>query len=43
VPDVVVLTGLLFIPPLPQPARTARITARKIDAENLEISRLEKF
>jgi hypothetical protein len=30
-------------PPEPQPARTARVTARKRDVENLEIPRLKKF
>ena len=43
VPDVVPLTGSLFIPPLPQPARTARIAARKSDAEDVENFRLEEF
>jgi hypothetical protein len=30
-------------PPEPQPARRASVTASKRDAENLEISWLEKF
>ncbi|MGP1665110.1 MAG: hypothetical protein ACTS5I_04205 [Rhodanobacter sp.] len=35
--------GLPPAPPEPQPARTASVTAKKSDAETLEISRLESF
>jgi hypothetical protein len=36
-------TGVPPDPPEPQPARTASVTAKNSDAENLEISWLEKF